>query len=411
MENIAYECAASTHEAPKNIEIVPFRFDFNVLLGLNKKKFSTFAAIRLLSISLILFFLSSVGQVLALEKSNSSTTADLIVSSLEANSVGGEEVYLALGSRGAEVRSLQQRLQRLKYFTGDVNGYYGASTRDAVVRFQQKMGLTVDGIVGAETQQVIDKTIQQLNRVKAPSNDKILPLTVGSCSNGKCPNLRNGNKNRYVKYLQTRLRHWGYFKFNPNGNFDSKTVEAVKRFQKAKGLSADGVVGPQTWDKIENSKIKQPKTENTKIKKSNKCNNPVLQRGDKSECVAKLQNLLQKLGYFKGNSTSYFGASTWEAVKQFQFNNELPPNGIVDSQTWKALEKDNNNYVVLVPVTSPYTLDEVRRFVPDAFIRETKLGKFVQAGEFQYSEGAEQYSRYFLRDRGFNARVVTKDKL
>ncbi|MEM6754970.1 MAG: peptidoglycan-binding protein [Cyanobacteria bacterium P01_C01_bin.38] len=406
MENIACNRAASTREVPENIEIVPFRFDFNVFAGLNKKKLSSFAAIRLFSISLILFFLSSVGQALALERLNSLTTADSIVSSLEANSVGGEEVYLALGSTGAEVKSLQQRLQRLKYFTGDVNGYYGASTRDAVVRFQQKMGLTVDGIVGAQTQQVIDKTIQQLKRVKASSNTKILPLTVGSCSNGKCPNLRAGIKNRYVKYLQTRLRHWGYFKFNPNGNFDSKTVEAVKRFQKAKGLSADGVVGPQTWDKIENSKAK-----NTKIKKSNKCNNPVLQRGDKSECVAKLQNLLQKLGYFKGNSTAYFGGSTWEAVKQFQFNNELPPNGIVDSQTWKALEKDRNNYVVLVPVTSPYTLDEVRRFVPDAFIRNTKLGKFVQTGEFQYSQGAEQYSRYFLRDRGFNAQVVTKDKL
>ncbi|MEM1395555.1 MAG: peptidoglycan-binding domain-containing protein, partial [Cyanobacteria bacterium P01_H01_bin.150] len=141
------------------------------------------------------------------------------------------------------------------------------------------------------------------------------------------------------------------------------------------------------------------------------CNKSVLQRGDKGECVAKLQNRLQKLGYFKGNPTTYFGGSTWEAVKQFQLNNELPPNGIVDSQTWKALKIDNRRYVVLVPVTSPYTLDEVRRFVPDAFIRNTKLGKFVQTGEFQYREGAEQYSRYFLRDRGFNARVVAKDKL
>ncbi|MEM6398842.1 MAG: peptidoglycan-binding protein [Cyanobacteria bacterium P01_D01_bin.116] len=535
MENIAYNHAASSHEVPENIEIVPFRFDFNILVGLNTKKFSSVAAIKLLSISLTLFFLSSVGQALALEKTNiqkclkqidsfdapvsgfydsmtkstvikfqednkqtadsivisntqtnlqpeclslkpasnqtnvdvlklgsrsssvkklqqdlknlnylvinpnnyfgpitkdavikfqkdkglhsngivDTKTADLIVRSLETanNSVGGKEVYLALGSRGAEVVSLQKRLKRLKYFTGDANGYYGASTRDAVVRFQQKMGLTVDGIVGVNTQQVIDKTIQQLKRVKSPSNSKILPLTVGSCSNGKCPNLRVGNKSRYVKYLQTRLRHWGYFRFNPNGNYDSRTVEAVKRFQKAKGLSVDGVVGSQTWDKIENPKAKQREAERQKIKKSTTCNKSVLQRGDKGECVAKLQNRLQKLGYFKGNPTTYFGGSTWEAVKQFQLNNELPPNGIVDSQTWKALKIDNKRYIVLVPVTSPYTLDEVRRFVPDAFIRNTKLGKFVQTGEFQYKEGAEQYSRYFLRDRGFNARVVAKDKL
>ena len=201
------------------------------------------------------------------------------------------------------------------------------------------MGLTVDGIAGAKTQQVIDKTIQQLKQVKPKStSNKILPLTVGSCSNGNCPTLRPGNTNRYVTYLQTRLRHWGYFRGSSNGNYDSKTVEAVKRFQRQYGLSPDGVVGPQTWKKIENPKTK------TKTEKSNKCNQPVLQRGDKGDCVTKLQKRLQQLGYFKGSITSYFGNSTWEAVKQFQLNNELPPNGIVNSQTWKVLEKENNNY-------------------------------------------------------------------
>ncbi|MDY6898487.1 MAG: peptidoglycan-binding protein [Cyanobacteriota bacterium] len=322
------------------------------------------------------------------------------------DNVGGENFSLRLGSRGAEVTSLQKRLQRLNYFKGKITGYFGPYTRDIVTRFQKERGLTVDGIVGVGTQKEIDKAIKELKPVKTISDSKILPLTIGSCGNGNCPTLRFGDKNRYVKYLQTRLGHWGSFKSNPNGNYDSKTLEAVKRFQRASGLSADGVVGSQTWKKIENPTTEKPKTE-----KSNKCNQPVLQRGDKGECVTKLQKRLQKLGYFKGNSTSYFGSSTWEAVKQFQLNNELPPNGIVNSQTWKALEKENNNYVVLVPVTSPYTLDEVRRFVPDAFIRNTNNGKFVQAGEFQYSEGAEQYSRYFLRERGFNARVVAKDKL
>lgn len=342
-------------------------------------------------------------------------TASTIKTSLKQanNSVGGENFSLTLGSRGAEVILLQKRLQQLKYFTGDLNGYYGVSTRDAVIRFQKNMRLTIDGIVGAKTQQAIDRRIQQLKQVK-PQSNKILPLTVGSCSQGNCPNLRIGSKNRYVKYLQTRLRHWSSFKSNPNGNYDFKTVEAVKRFQKATGLSPDGVVGPQTWKKIENPQTKKPKTGTLKTEKSQKCNKPVLQRGDKGNCVIELQQRLQNLGYFKGNPTSYFGTNTWEAVKQFQFSNELPPNGIVNSQTWKALkalEKNSNNYIVLIPVTSPYTLDEVRRFVPDAFIRDTKLGKFIQTGEFKYLKGAEEYSQRFLRDRGFNARVVSKNKL
>jgi len=537
MENIAYTHAALSYEAEENVEIVPFLFDVNFFRGINRKKTSSFTAINLLSISLILFFLSSVGQALAVEKYgtkgasvttiqkclkqlgylNSSATGfygsitknsvikfqkdnglatdgivgrntqkfiqsecsskqsttnqtdtlqlgsrnqavkklqqdlkhlnyfagnpsgyfgpitkDAVASfqkdksltvdgiagsrtlSVLQNSlakglqdnVGGENFSLRLGSRGAEVTSLQKRLQRLNYFKGKITGYFGPYTKDVVTQFQKDKKLTIDGIVGVGTQKAIDKAIQALKPVKTISNSKILPLTIGSCSNGNCPTLRFGNKNRYVKYLQTRLRHWGSFKSNANGNYDSKTLEAVKRFQRATGLSPDGAVGPQTWQKIEN-----PRTGKREPDKSAKCNKPVLQRGDKGECVTKLQTRLQNLGYFKGNLTSYFGNSTWEAVKQFQLNNELAPNGIVDSQTWKELEKDNNNYVVLVPVTSPYTLDEVRRFVPDAFIKDTKLGKFVQAGEFQYIEGAEEYSRYFLRERGFNARVVAENKL
>ncbi|BAY84033.1 peptidoglycan-binding domain 1 [Calothrix parasitica NIES-267] len=537
MENIAYTHAALSYEAEENIEIIPFLFDVNFFCEISRKNNSSFTAINFLSISLILFFLSSVGQALAVEKYGSknasvttiqkclkqlgylnssatgyygtitknavikfqkdnglaidgivgsntqkflqsecssqqsttnqtnvlqlgsrnqaveklqqdlkqlnyfvgnpsgyfgpitkdavasfqkdqSLTVDGIAGSrtLSAiqnifakglqDNVGGENFSLSLGSRGAEVASLQKRLQRLNYFKGKITGYFGPYTKDVVTQFQKDKKLTVDGIVGVGTQKAIDKAIQASKPVKTISNSKILPLTIGSCNNGNCPTLRFGNKNRYVKYLQTRLGHWGSFKSSPNGNYDSKTVEAVKRFQRASGLSADGVVGPQTWIKIENLETKKPKPE-----KSSECNKPVLQRGDKGECVTKLQKRLQKLGYFKDNLTSYFGNSTWEAVKQFQLNNELAPNGIVDSQTWKVLEKDNSNYVVLVPVTSPYTLDEVRRFVPDAFIRDTKLGKFVQAGEFQKSEGAQQYSRYFLRERGFNARVVAKDKL
>ncbi|MEO1561098.1 MAG: peptidoglycan-binding protein [Cyanobacteria bacterium J06632_19] len=316
--------------------------------------------------------------------------------------IGGEKFSISLGSGGAEVASLQKRLQRLNYFKGKITGYFGLYTRDVTIRFQKDKGLTADGIVGAKTQQAIDKAIKQLKSAK-PQSNKILPLGIGSCNNGKCPTLRFGNKNRYVAYLQTRLRHWGYFKSNPNGNYDSRTVEAVKRFQRDNKLVADGAVGAQTWQRIETPN-------KPKIKISKKCNKPVLQRGDNNDCVIIVQQKLRELGYFKNNPTGYFGETTWEAVKKFQLNNELPPNGIVDSQTWKALGKSENRYAVLIPVTSPYTLDEVRRIVPDAYIRNSKLGKYVQVGEFQYSEGAQKYSQY-LRERGFNTRVISTEKL
>ena len=61
MENIAYTHAALSYEAEENVEIVPFLFDVNFFREISRKNNSSFTAINLLSISLILFFLSKSG--------------------------------------------------------------------------------------------------------------------------------------------------------------------------------------------------------------------------------------------------------------------------------------------------------------------------------------------------------------
>ncbi len=55
------------------------------------------------------------------------------------------------GSQGEEVFKIQQRLLSWGYYKGDVDGIYGSATVAAVKKFQQKNGLRVDGIAGAET--------------------------------------------------------------------------------------------------------------------------------------------------------------------------------------------------------------------------------------------------------------------
>ena len=55
------------------------------------------------------------------------------------------------GSRGSEVRTIQEKLKRWGYYTGNVDGIYGSLTVAAVKRFQQKNGLAVDGIAGTNT--------------------------------------------------------------------------------------------------------------------------------------------------------------------------------------------------------------------------------------------------------------------
>lgn len=55
------------------------------------------------------------------------------------------------GSRGSEVRQIQTKLKRWGYYNGSVDGIFGTQTRKAVVWFQQKNGLTADGIAGPAT--------------------------------------------------------------------------------------------------------------------------------------------------------------------------------------------------------------------------------------------------------------------
>lgn len=55
------------------------------------------------------------------------------------------------GSRGQIVKTIQTKLKRWGYYNGSVDGIFGTQTKNAVMYFQRKNGLTVDGIVGSAT--------------------------------------------------------------------------------------------------------------------------------------------------------------------------------------------------------------------------------------------------------------------
>ena len=59
--------------------------------------------------------------------------------------------------------------------------------------------------------------------------------------------LKNGNTGENVKALQILLNGHGYNCGTVDGAFGAKTTAAVKRFQAAKKLSADGICGVKTW--------------------------------------------------------------------------------------------------------------------------------------------------------------------
>jgi len=59
--------------------------------------------------------------------------------------------------------------------------------------------------------------------------------------------LKQGSQGQEVREVQQKLKNWGYYTGSVDGIYGSKTKEAVIYFQKSNGLTADGIVGNQTF--------------------------------------------------------------------------------------------------------------------------------------------------------------------
>lgn len=75
---------------------------------------------------------------------------------------------------------------------------------------------------------------------------------AGPATLAGCPTVRKGAQGNITKLLQERLVTLGYNTNGVDGIFGNGTKNAVIAFQKSKGLSADGIVGANTWRKLLN---------------------------------------------------------------------------------------------------------------------------------------------------------------
>jgi peptidoglycan hydrolase-like protein with peptidoglycan-binding domain len=150
------------------------------------------------------------------------------------------------GSAGDDVEKLQRALQIKKHYTGNIDGKYGPATVAAVKSYQKASKLSVTGRADSRT---IQSLFGKLSETTAKNDPEMSGITrIGQIS---VPNTtRPGNSGSHVKHLQQALKLKGYYKAPIDSSYGQKTSDAVKRYQKAVGLEADGVAGFATIRKL-----------------------------------------------------------------------------------------------------------------------------------------------------------------
>lgn len=109
--------------------------------------------------------------------------------------------------------------------------------------------IKVDGIAGPQTMRALVRALQtELNKQFA--RGLTIDGVFGPRTQAALANLRAGTRGNLTRVLQALLYIRG---FNPgpfDGIFGGKTESAVRAFQRANGLTVDGIAGPQTWSAL-----------------------------------------------------------------------------------------------------------------------------------------------------------------
>lgn len=249
--------------------------------------------------------------------------------------------YLRNGNSGKQVRQMQERLISLGYLVGKATSNFDNATEAGVIAFQRRNTSYADGVAGPETL----KALYSSSAKKASSAAGIIGLSLKEGSTEKAA----------VRLLQQKLKSLGYYKGSVDGSFGVGTADAVKAFQRNNGLTADGVAGGGTLNKLFASAAKSYTPTATPKPTLRPSPTPIpdniyvvvtaapygqyatLRRGMRGTPVEEMQKALKSQGYFTGKTDGYFGEDTENAVKQFQRYTGLNIDGVAGPATLRTL--------------------------------------------------------------------------
>ncbi len=227
---------------------------------------------------------------------------------------------LRYGMQGEDVALVQQRLIELGFLSGSADGEYGTSTMKAVKAFQQRNGLSADGIAGTKTYKVLfsDNALEP-----APTPG------VGDTSIIPERSLTSGDSGEDVKSVQQRLKELDYQITVIDGEYGAGTTAAMKAFQQMNGLTATGNGNQATYARLYSSDAITAKgvKEGESVPAYRNLN-----FGATGNEVVRLQQTLANYKY-SVKVTGTYDEQTYQAVLAFQKRNGLSTDGVAGKAT------------------------------------------------------------------------------
>lgn len=261
-----------------------------------------------------------------------------------------------------ELGSLQRALKKKGFYQGVADGYPKESTLEAVKRFQKKYYLKADGMVGEKTRAMLFS--EESNRTfpleQGARGDLILAiqyaLRILCCSpgsidgifgagtelavqkfqeknkipkTGKVDSLTWNKLSDSMKRIQKALSAHGQEVALEDGVARESLVTSIKNFQREKGLSVDGQVGPVTAAFLFAGDGQDGTTDAFPLSK-----------GSRGSNVLYLQYGLRILCINPNGTDGVFGKGTESAVNRYKKKHGKPEDGKVDTATWEIMRSE-----------------------------------------------------------------------
>ena len=269
-----------------------------------------------------------------------------------ANTPSFPGVIIDLGDSGEDVRTIQRQLNRIGANYPSIpkipqtNGIFDEETRRAVEQFQRIFNLTADGRVGKATWYKIK---QIYNGVKSLSELYSEGITISEAQRQFRTVLQSGDSGTDVATLQYYLDFLGFFydtlpDIRIDGIFGDETRNAVLAFQQQFGLSQDGIVGRQTWYKIQDRYDAVLRSLPSEYSSYSSLLYPgyYITTGATGKVVEQLQTFINTISANNPSIPSVtvdgvFGEATQNAVRAIQRLVGQNPTGAVGPLTWNAI--------------------------------------------------------------------------